>query len=210
LKAELEAELQARRAQYEYYRNELLNFERKEVEWKILGDVSKILRGTAITEKEAISGEFPVFANGPNPIYFHAKSNRNGETIVIARSGAYSGLVSYWNKPFFLTDAFSIHPDNTLLNTKFVYFLLKNEQEKIHQMKKGSGVPHVRARDFESYSIPIPPLAEQNRIVAILDKFDKWVNDISEGLPAEIQARRKQYEYYRGKLLEFKPIQNQQ
>jgi len=206
LETELKTELQARRAQYEYYRNELLNFEGKEVGWSTLGEVSKILRGTAITEKETISDEFPVVANSPNPIYFHGKSNRSGETIVIARSGAYSGLVSYWNKPFFLTDAFSIHPDNTLFKTKFVYFLLKREQEKIHQMKKGSGVPHVRAKDFESYSVPIPPLTEQERIVAILDKFDKLVNDKVEGLPAEIQVRRKQYEYYRGKLLDFKPL----
>jgi len=204
----LQAELQARRAQYEYYRNELLNFEGKEVEWKMLGDVSKILRGTAITEKETIGSEFPVFANGPNPIYFHGKSNRSGETIVIARSGAYCGLVSYWDKPFFLTDAFSIHPHSSLFKTKFVYFFLKKEQEKIHQMKKGSGVPHVRAKDFESYFVPIPPLAEQERIVAILDKFDKLVNDISVGLPAEIKSRQKQYEYYRGKLLNFKNISN--
>lgn len=204
LEAELQAELQARRAQYEYYRNELLNFEGKDVEWKMLGEVSKILRGTAITEKETIFGEFPVVANAPNPIYFHGKSNRSGETIVIARSGAYSGLVSYWNKPFFLTDAFSIHPDNNLIKTKFVYFFLKTDQKKIHLMKKGSGVPHVRANDFESYSIPVPPLSEQERIVAILDKFDKLVNSKSEGLPAEILARRKQYEYYRGKLLDFK------
>ena len=208
LEADLEAGLKARRSQYEYYRNELLNFENKEVEWKSLGEVSKILRGTAITEKETISGEFPVVANSPNPIYFHGKSNRSGETIVIARSGAYSGLVSYWNKPFFLTDAFSIHPDNTLVKTKFVYFLLKKEQEKIHLMKKGSGVPHVRAKDFESYSIPIPPLSEQERIVAILDKFDALVNDISIGLPAEIEARRKQFEYYRNKLLSFEPLNN--
>ena len=208
LQAELEAELKARRAQYEYYRNKLLNFEGKEVEWKTLGEVSKILRGTAITKKETISGEFPVVANSPNPIYFHGKSNRSGETIVIARSGAYCGLVSYWNIPFFLTDAFSIHPDNTLFKTKFVYFLLKREQEKIHQMKKGSGVPHVRAKDFETYSVPIPPLTEQERIVAILDKFEALVNDQSVGLPAEIEARRQQYEYYRGKLLDFKNKSN--
>jgi len=209
LEAELQAELEARQKQYEYYRNELLSFEGKDVEWKMLGEVSKIRRGTAITEKETIPGEFPVVANAPNPTYFHGKSNRSGETIVIARSGAYSGLVSYWNKPFFLTDAFSIHPDNNLFKTKFVYFFLKSDQKKIHLMKKGSGVPHVRANDFESYSIPLPPLAEQERIVSILDKFDKLVASTSsatEGLPAEIAARRKQYEYYRGKLLDFKPL----
>lgn len=71
-------------------------------------------------------------------------------------------------------------------------------------MKKGSGVPHVRVREFESFSIPIPPLAEQARVVAILDKFDALVNDLSSGLPAEIAARRRQYEYYRDRLLTFK------
>ena len=68
--------------------------------------------------------------------------------------------------------------------------------------------PHVRAKEFELYSLPIPPLEEQERIVNILDKFDILVNDLSEGLPAEIEARRKQYEYYRGKLLTFKNISN--
>ena len=207
LQAELQAELQARTRQYKYYRNDLLNFEGKEVEWKTLGEVGKILRGTAITEKETISGEIPVVANSPNPVYFHNKSNRSGETIVIARSGAYAGLVSYYNIPFFLTDAFSVHPSN-IFKTKFVYYFLKNEQEKIHLMKKGGGVPHVRANDFEFYSIPIPTLTEQERIVGILDKFDALVNDLSVGLPAEIAARRKQYEYYRGRLLDFKSVSN--
>lgn len=208
LQAELQAELQARARQYEYYRNDLLNFEGKDLEWKTLGKVAKILRGTALTEKESTSDEFPVIANAPNPVYSHGKYNRTGETIVIARSGAYAGLVSYWNMTFFLTDAFSIHPNNKLFNTKFVYYLLKRNQDKIHQMKKGSGVPHVRANDFNSYSIPMPPLHEQERIVGILDKFEALVNDISIGLPAEIKARSKQYEYYRGKLLDFKDINN--
>lgn len=201
LDAELQTELEARKKQYEHYRNQLLNFEGKDVEWNTLGEVSKILRGKAITEKETTSGVFPVVANAPNPIYFHGEYNRRGETIVIARSGAYSGLVSYWNKPFFLTDAFSIHPDNTLFITKFVYYFLKNRQEKIHQMQKGSGVPHVRAKEFETYSVPIPSLSVQQRIVSILDKFEALVN---VELPAEIVARKKQYEYYREKLLTFK------
>lgn len=208
LQEELQEELQARARQYEYYRNGLLNFEGKDLEWKTLGDVAKILRGTALTEKDSTSNEFPVIANAPNPVYSHGKYNRTGETVVIARSGAYAGLVSYWNMTFFLTDAFSIHPNNKLFNTKFVYYLLKRDQDKIHQMKKGSGVPHVRANDFNSYSIPMPPLHEQERIVGILDKFEALVNDISIGLPAEIKARRKQYEYYRGKLLDFKSISN--
>lgn len=203
LEAELEAELEARKKQYEYYRDELLTFG-DDVEWRTLGEVGKLHRGTAITAKETKDGEIPVVANAPKPIYFHSESNRSGETIVVARSGAYAGLVSFWNQPIFLTDAFSVFPDAAMLKAKFVYYLLKQKQDTIHSMKKGSGVPHVRVKDFESYSIPIPPLAEQERIVAILDKFDALVNDISVGLPAELNARRNQYEYYRNKLLTFK------
>ena len=70
-------------------------------------------------------------------------------------------------------------------------------------MGKGAGVPHVRAADFESYKVPTPSLAEQARIVAILDKFDALTNSITEGLPREIELRKKQYEHYRDLLLSF-------
>jgi len=169
------------------------------VEWKALGDVGAILRGTAITEKETNLGAFPVVANGPCHNYYHDKSNRNGETIVIARSGAYAGLVSYWNQPIFLTDAFSIHPDNKVLSTKFLYYYFKKDQTKIHLMGKGAGVPHVRANDFESYRIPILPLGEQARIVSFLDAFTAMTAELT----AELTARKKQYNYYRDQLLSF-------
>jgi len=71
-------------------------------------------------------------------------------------------------------------------------------------MKKGSGVPHVRVKEFESFGVPLPPLEEQARIVSILDKFDALVNDLSSGLPAEIKSRRQQYEHYRDRLLTFR------
>jgi type I restriction enzyme S subunit len=208
LEAELEAELEARKTQYEHYRDTLLSFESKNVEWKMLGENASILRGSAFTKKETIAGQFPVVANGPLPISFHNQCNRQGESIVVARSGAYAGLVSYWNEPIFLTDAFSIHPDRSILSSKFLYYFLINLQDKIHKMKRGSGVPHVRASEFETYQIPVPPLKEQERIVVILDKFDALVSDISSGLPAEIEARRKQYECYRNKLLTFKHRSN--
>lgn len=69
-----------------------------------------------------------------------------------------------------------------------------------------SGFASVDMGKFKNYLVPIPPLSEQERIVAILDKFDALVNDLTQGLPAEIEARRKQYEYYRNKLLTFKKI----
>ena len=69
-----------------------------------------------------------------------------------------------------------------------------------------TGVPALNRKELKELPIPLPPLAEQERIVSILDKFDALVNDISIGLPAEIEARQKQYEYYREKLLSFKEL----
>jgi type I restriction enzyme, S subunit len=203
-------ELTTRKKQYNYYRDKFLTFEEGEVEWKPFGKIGEICRGTAITEKETNPGGYPVVANGPSHNYYHDQSNRTGETIVIARSGAYAGLVSYWDIPIFLTDAFSIHPDNNVLSPKFLYYVLKKDQTKIHNMSKGAGVPHIRAKDFESYEIPIPypndpkkSLAEQARIVSILDKFSTLTTSLTSGLPREIELRQKQYEYYRNMLLSF-------
>ncbi|EOX2295281.1 restriction endonuclease subunit S [Escherichia coli] len=203
LTAELTAELTMRKKQYNYYRDQLLSFKEDEVEWKTLGKVAQFKRGTAITQKQTTPGEIPVVANGPIPTYFHNESNRQGETIVIARSGAYAGYVSFWNRPIFLTDAFSVHPDLKIVKPKFIYHVLQNKQKHIHAMKKGAGVPHVRVKEFETYDIPIPPITEQDRIVSILDKFDTLTNSITEGLPREIDLRQKQYEYYRNLLFSF-------
>jgi type I restriction enzyme S subunit len=204
--AELTAELTARKTQYNYYREQLLSFDEGEVEWKTLGEVGEIKRGVAFTKKQAVFGRFPVVANASEPICFHNELNRNGEFIVIARSGANAGLISYWNEELFLTDAFSIHPNDSVLNTKFAFYFLKKHQREIHLMKEGSGVPHVRASDFEIYKIPVPSLEEQARIVSILDKFDTLTTSISEGLPKEIELRKKQYEYYRDMLLNFNKL----
>ena len=74
---------------------------------KSLGEVGEIKRGVAFTKKQAVFGKFPVVANAAEPITFHNEFNRNGEFIVVARSGANAGLISYWNEELFLTDAFS-------------------------------------------------------------------------------------------------------
>lgn len=76
-------------------------------------------------------------------------------------------------------------------------------EKQFNDMKRGAGVPHISGAALLETKIPIKSLSEQERIVAILDRFDTLCNDISEGLPAEIEARQKQYEYYRDKLLNF-------
>ena len=78
-----------------------------------------------------------------------------------------------------------------------------NEYEHLKSLGQGSQ-NNINAQIIKEYPIPIPPLSEQQRIVDILDRFDALTTDITAGLPAEIEARRKQYEYYRDKLLSFK------
>ena len=101
---------------------------------------------------------------------------------------------------------YTIKPDTSKILSKYLMFLLGSTQIKNSYMKKAAGgtVKSVPMAEMRKLQIPVPPLEEQERIVAILDRFDKLCNDISQGLPAEIEARKKQYEYYRDKLLSFK------
>lgn len=203
LEAELEAELEARRKQYAYYRNELLTFDRERVQWLKLGDATFINKGTYITKKQVIPGNIPVILGGVEPAYWHSESNHDGEGIVISRSGANAGFASYWNEPIFVSDGFVLDAKEGV-NVRFLFHVLKKEQEKLHSMKRGSGVPHINSKMLANdVVVPVPPLEEQHQIVSILDRFDKLTNDLSSGLPAEIEARRKQYEYYRDRLLSF-------
>ena len=203
LEAELEAELEARRKQYAHYRDELLKFDRERVPWLKLADVSFINKGTYITQKQVIPGNIPVILGGVEPAYWHSESNHDGEGIVVSRSGANAGFVSYWNEPIFVSDGFVLDTKEGI-DTRFLFHALKAQQTKLHSMKRGSGVPHVNSKMLANdVIIPAPPIEEQLRIASILDRFDKLANDLSDGLPAEIEARRKQYEYYRDRLLSF-------
>ena len=170
------------------------------VEYLNLGDVCEFKRGKSLSSKNVIKGPVPVMAGGQKPSFYHNTPNRTGETIVVAGSGAYAGFVTYWNIPIFVSDAFSVHPNDRLL-TKYVFYYLKNFQEKIHATKKGAGVPHVHGSDIAKFSIPVPPIEVQEEIVRILDSF----SDYAAELQAELQARKQQYEYYRNLLLTFNP-----
>jgi type I restriction enzyme S subunit len=213
LTAELEAELEARKKQYEYYRNLLLTFDANEktvltdrqTRWLTLNEVGIMRRGTYVTQKNTVQGDIPVILGGQEPAYYCDTSNHEGEAIVMSRSGAYAGFVSFWNQPIFVTDGFILEASDKL-SIKYLYYYLKNMQNTLHEMKRGGGVPHVRGNEVMNIKIPVPPIEEQSRIVAILDRFDALTNDITSGLPAEIEARRKQYEYYRDKLLTFREV----
>lgn len=102
-----------------------------------------------------------------------------------------------------------IRPNQKIINSYYLKYLLESVIGKRELRKRTlvNAVPiKINKDDIGKIKLPIPPLEEQERIVSILDRFDKLCNDISEGLPAEIEARRKQYEYYRDKLLNFKEL----
>jgi type I restriction enzyme S subunit len=100
---------------------------------------------------------------------------------------------------------FKINISSDIVNVKFLFYFLSSHkiQNYIASVAGKSTMPAIKFGDIEKIQILVPSLEEQERIVSILDKFDALVNDISDGLPAEINARRQQYEYYRDKLLSF-------
>ena len=143
---------------------------------------------------------------GQEPAYYIDKCNHTGEIVVVARSGVSAGFVSYWDEPIFVTDGFGYESNSEWVTTKYLFYILKNKENELNSMKRGAGVPHISGAALSEVKFPVPSLKEQERIVSILDRFDTLCNDISEGLPAEIEARQKQYEYYRDKLLSFKEL----
>jgi len=173
------------------------------VEWKPLGEVAELKRGKTITAKVAIDGGIPVISGGQQPAYYHNEANRTGETITVAGSGAYAGFIMYWDEPIFVSDAFSIKPNIEVLNTRYTYHFLLQNQGKIYNLKKGSGVPHVYPKDLALLTIPILPLETQQKIVKILDKFTELEATLEATLEAELALRKHQYRYYRDFLLDF-------
>jgi type I restriction enzyme S subunit len=214
LEAELEAELEARKKQYEFYRNQLLSFdaltererERERVEWATLSNIVRMARGVRVVKKElAISGEIPVYQNSMTPLGYFTKSNNQANTTFVITAGA-AGEVGYSAVDFWAADdCFAlICPDN--LSSRFLYHFLKTKQEFLFSRVRRASVPRLSRTVIENIKVPVPPIEEQSRIVSILDKFDTLTTNISEGLPAELNARRKQYEHYRNKLLTFSEL----
>lgn len=217
------AEIEARQKQYEYYRDMLLTFaesgstiltDRQNIikliqyvfgyAWLSLDEISTSFRGEYITKKDSRTGNIPVILGGQEPAYYIDKANHAGEIVVVARSGASAGFVSYWNEPVFITDGFGYENNPSLVTAKYLFYILKNRETELNAMKRGAGVPHISGGALAEIQFAIPNLQEQQRIVSILDRFDTLCNDLTAGLPAEIEARQKQYEYYRDKLLTFK------
>jgi restriction endonuclease S subunit len=152
-------------------------------------------------------GDYAVYQNSMKPLGYYHKSNVKSDTTFVISAGA-AGEIGYSNTDFWAADDvyFLITPDD--IESKFLYHFLLTQQYKIYAQVRRASIPRLSKKAIEKLQIQLPDPKIQKQIVDVLDKFDALVNDISIGLPAEIEARRKQYEYYRGKLLSFKEKKN--
>ena len=206
LTAELIAELTLRKKQYNHYRDQLLSFEDGDVEWKTLGEVSNITIGEFVRkDKQNSNAKYPVYNGGRTPTGYYEEYNNDGDKIVVSARGANAGFVNKSSTPYWAGNScYSISvQDADKLNWMYVYYYLKQSEGRLTGIQQKGGIPAVSKKQMEDFLLPIPSLAEQSRIVAILDKFDALTHSLTEGLPREIELRQKQYEYYRDLLLSF-------
>ena len=221
LSAELQAELQARKTQYEYYRNQLLtrfapDQQVKEYSLGELGDIrmcKRILKhqtnsegGVPFYKIGSFGGDADAYIN--EELFQEYKSKysypKKGD-ILISAAGTIGKGVIFDGKPSYFQDSNIVWIDNDeskVLNM-YLFHLYKIIKWKIDD---GGVIKRLYNENIRSAKIQVPSLSEQTRIVSILDKFEALVNDLSQGLPAEIEAVKEQYEYYRNKLLTFDKI----
>lgn len=245
--AELQAELQARKEQYEYYRNLLLTFnpagcageadDEQEgsvttrgghsypIQWKTMGEVGTFIRGNGLQKKDFTESGVGCIHYGQIYTYYgtfatetksfvseeFAKKLRKAQTgdLVIATTSENVedvGKAVVWlgkDEIAISGDAY-VYKHNQ--NPRYIAYLLQTDRFLAFKRMNVSGtkVTRISGDSLAKYPIPVPPLELQEKIVAILDRFETLVNDLSDGLPAEIAAVKEQYEYYRNRLLTFK------
>lgn len=209
LTSALTAELTAQRKRYSGLLNSLLSFEGRGAQdgvlWKKIGDAVGIKRGVRVVKAQLNEvGEYPVYQNSLTALGNYNYFNCNANKTFLITAGA-AGEIGYSYVPFWAADdCYYFECNDSGLMERYLYYALKTRQYKLKRMVRNASVPRLGRYSIENLLIPVPSLEEQQRIVDILDRFDKLCNDLSEGLPAEIAARQKQYEYYRDKLLTFK------
>ena len=207
LTAELTAELTARKKQYDFYRDRLLERKTTKVNFCTVENICEISRGKVIS-KDFIKenyGEYPVYSSqteNNGVLGWISTFDYDGEYLTWTTDGANAGTVFYRKGRFNITNVCGLlKPKNSEINIRYLYFALKLVAKKY--VVQGMGNPKLMSNVMGKIKIPVPPLDVQNRIADVLDNFEKICSDLNIGLPAEIEARQKQYEYYRDKLLTF-------
>ena len=234
LTAELQAELQARQEQYEYYRNKLLTFTKigggtQSVTWMKMSEIGTFIRGNGLQKKDFTPTGIGCIHYGQIYTYYGTWADKTltycspnlaaklkvahkGDIIIATTSENVEDVCKAvaWlgdNDIVISGDAYIFSHNQ---NPKYISYLFQTHDFFNFKQKNQTGTKVIRisGESLAKYVVPIPSLSEQQRIVGILDKFETLVNDLSQGLPAEIAAVQEQYEYYRNKLLTFNHIKS--
>lgn len=221
--ANLQTELDARKKQYAYYRDCLLNFEGVDgVEWKKLGEVCEKTYNIKWDTCDNIYQYIDLSSVNINNHNIEETQEINKENApsraqqIVLYNDVLLGTTRpmlkriciiplEYNEQICSTGFCVLRVNKNILLPRFLYFFISTNSffDYVEKNQEGAGYPSISNIKIFKFQIPVPPLPEQRRIVAILDHFETLVNDLSVGLPAELEARRKQYEYYRDKLLTF-------
>ena len=220
LTAELTAELIARKTQYDFYRDKLLTFESK-IQLLSLKDIAKFSYGYTDKAQEHgdtrflritdISEDGTLKPDGAKYIQLNEESRKylvkKGD-LLLARTGATYGKTLYVpddSPAVYASFLIKIELDNSKILNRYYWHFSKSNQywRQAEKLVSKGGQQQFNTNAVERVVVPVPPLDVQNRIVNVLDNFEKICSDLNIGLPAEIRARQKQYEYYRDKLLTF-------
>ena len=203
-------ELTARKKQYEFYRDKLLTFGdvrggASYVIWRTLGEVCQLQSGKAISAyliSDTQTAENPIPCYGANGLRGYVNTfNESGDKPIIGRQGALCGNVCFATGSYYATEHAVVVTDKGFFNGRFLYHLLVNAD--LNQYKTAGAQPGLSVAKLNEVKVPVPARTVQDRIANVLDNFDAICSDLNIGLPAEIEARKKQYEFYRDALLTY-------
>jgi type I restriction enzyme S subunit len=214
LKKELEAELETRKKQYGYFKESLFTFKEDETREVLIREICDISRGTVISKGylRDHSGSYPVYSSQTlnQGIFGYIDSYAyDFESFTWTTDGANAGAIFYHkDEKFTITNVCGLLKvrEPKAISTRYLYYLLSTEAPKY--VSPGMGNPKIMAGTMGDIKIALPSIERQHEIVNLLDLFNKSLNEISIDLPAEIKARRSQYEYYLEKLLTFKEMES--
>ena len=171
------------------------------VEWKELGEVCSVKKGKQLNKNLLTEdGLYPAYNGGQTYSGRTNDYNVEANTIIVSQGGASAGFVNFVDTKFWANaHCYYILPDETRVNNRFVYHFVKMNQKYLMDFQHGAGIPALKADKLSKLLLPIPPLEIQEKIVQTLDKFTDYVTELT----SELTSRKKQYSFYRDKLLSF-------
>ena len=171
------------------------------VEWKELGEVCSVNKGKQLNKNLLIDdGLYPAYNGGQTYSGRTNDYNVEANTNIVSQGGASAGFVNFVETKFWANaHCYYILPDETQVKNRFVYHFLKMNQKYLMDFQHGAGIPALKSDKLTKLLIPVPPIKIQDKIVQILDKFTNYVTELT----SEFTSRKKQYSFYRDKLLLF-------